>query len=251
MSGNEKVGVGVGTGVSVRTCVFVGLGVGAREGVAVPVGVFVGVAVPVGVAVGMLVGVAVQVAGTAASVAGSASRSNIICSLNNTRLARQQKTRKTATPSPMRMVVCCFVIAMHQLYVSRISVKIVAFGALHCNHSTRTATMVDLYYSVGDQLAIERHNLIGHLRPTVTPGPLNGLSTQSGAQVRMLEEQADLLCQGFWIALRHVEAGDAILDGEREPSHFGGDDRCPTGHGLQSHHAEGFVMRRHDQHIGC
>jgi hypothetical protein len=124
MSGNEKVGVGVGTGVSVRTCVFVGLGVGVRKGAAVPVGVavgvLVGIAVPVGVfigiavQVGVSVGVAVMVARTAASVATSASRSNVICSLT-TKLARPQKTRKTAMPSPMRKVICCFVIMMHQL----------------------------------------------------------------------------------------------------------------------------------------
>ena len=116
MSDNEKVGVGVGTGVSVRTGVFVGLGVGIDVAVpvGVTVGVFVGVAVPVGVTVGVFVGVAVQVARTAASVAVCASRSNVIWSLN-TRLARPQKTRKTVMPNPMRMVICCLVITMHQL----------------------------------------------------------------------------------------------------------------------------------------
>jgi hypothetical protein len=116
MSDNEKMGVGVGTGVSGITRVFVGLGV--RIGVAVPVGVtvgvFVGIAVPVGVAVGVFVGVAVQVARTTANVAASASLCNVIWSLT-TKLARQQKTRKTAVPSPMRMVICCLVITMHQL----------------------------------------------------------------------------------------------------------------------------------------
>ena len=122
MSDNEKVGVGVGTGVSGITRVFVRLGVGVRKGVAVMVGVagvavmvgVAGVAVMVGVAVGMRVGVVVQVAITTASVAASASRPNIIWSLT-TRLARQQKARKTAVPSPMRMVICCLVITMHQL----------------------------------------------------------------------------------------------------------------------------------------
>jgi len=108
MSDNEKVEVGVGTGVSVRTGVFVGLGVGVREGVTVMVGV------AVGVVIGVCVGVVVQVDRTTTSVAASASHSNIIWSLT-TRLARQQKAKKTAVPSPMRMVICCLVITMHQL----------------------------------------------------------------------------------------------------------------------------------------
>ncbi len=122
MSDNEKVGVGVGTGVSGITRVFVGLGVDVRKGVAVMVGVagvavmvgVAGVAVMVGVAVGVFVDVVVQVARTTGSVAASASISNTIWSLT-IRLARQQKARKTAVPSPMRMVICCLVISMHQL----------------------------------------------------------------------------------------------------------------------------------------
>ena len=56
--------------------------------------------------------------------------------------------------------------------------------------------------------------------------------------------------QGDGIALWHEVAGRAVLDRGLQPAHARGHDGAAAGHGLERHHPERLVRRRHDRGVG-
>src|SRR6266508_3776441 len=112
------------------------------------------------------------------------------------------------------------------------------------------ATGVEVGGGVFDEGGVLAADGFGDARPAMLGGPAHAFAAQAPAEIRVVQHALECISEHRRIVIRHQDAGDAIAHGRLQPAHARGDDRAATGHRLQRHHAERFVVRGQYGRVG-